>query len=216
MLRAQALAKQATLPQPPPELTPPPPQAEPVTPVPVEALRAARPVTGGIADDAAIEAMRAANAEMLEIRKAAKASQIAPPLPYVAPQINQQVDCDDDQEVIEVRNRPGGRVTKVIVMGPPKTPFMLTLGRIFKSRLASVSDDSAINVDAQLARLISYVRSINGQPMPDPIVDWKDVVAITHQLGDLGERAARECYEMTWPDGGQAFWSFREKHLPEQ
>jgi hypothetical protein len=90
---------------------------------------------------------------------------------------------------------------------------MLAATKIFKNR--EVESALTYETEAQIARTMSYVRSINGRELPDPMVDWGQVLALVHELGELGERAVRECMSLNWGQGGGIFWSSVKKNMPE-
>lgn len=88
---------------------------------------------------------------------------------------------------------------KMLFISPPRTPFQMVVGKIFKGVEFEESD-------AQLAMFMTYIRQIDDRPMPEPIVNKTQVDQIAYELGDLGCRAVRECFAENWPGGGGIFW----------
>ena len=101
---------------------------------------------------------------------------------------------------------------RIIEMAPPGKPHMLVLPAMFKNR--DITDDIEDASHFTAAKIMQYVRSINGRELPDFIGRWEDVVTLMHELGDIGCRAVYENYAIHWPDIGGLYWTEIKKNVP--
>ncbi len=92
---------------------------------------------------------------------------------------------------------------RIITMGPPSYCTQTIVGKILDQR-------EVINLDLEasikLARVMCYVRAIDGVVQTMVPRTWDDVMLIANQLGELGVRACLSVYEYRWPDSGATLW----------
>lgn len=99
----------------------------------------------------------------------------------------------------------------ILELGPPPIPHMLVVAKMFDFADASNSTHARANA----AKIMQYVRSVNGRPQPKALVTWQEVEQLIYELGELGCKAVYEVYEQTWADRGGAYWTDVKKNVPK-
>ncbi len=93
---------------------------------------------------------------------------------------------------------------RILEMGPSRIPHMLITPAMFNGRDLM---DFKFRADLQSAKVMQYVRSLDGVPMAEPLGTWMEVVNLMHNLGEMGCKAANSIYDLYWDDNASAFWS---------
>ncbi len=93
---------------------------------------------------------------------------------------------------------------RVLEMGPSRIPHMLITPAMFNARDTM---DFKFRADLQAAKVMQYVRSIDGAVMPEPLGTWMEVANLMHTLGEMGCKAAFQIYELYWDDAATGYWS---------
>lgn len=125
-----------------------------------------------------------------------------------APLIHKAYTGDQPEDSVRFQLRNG----MIIEMGPPDRPHALVIPKMFKNREAIDDLEDASHFTA--AKIMQYVREVNGVRLPGFIGDWQEVVNLMHQLGDIGCRAVYENYQINWPDFGGTYWTELKKNVP--